>query len=126
SGTDVCHPPSDSPVPHCAASLSFQTVHRFGYGSSEPFGMERFSRGAHFLCASDPTAWPRAAPGEESVQAFGPGNPLLYGAALGQANWFTVWTSMAVVLAMSAVIGYGGWSVIAGTLSLGSLVAFYS
>jgi ABC-type bacteriocin/lantibiotic exporter with double-glycine peptidase domain len=42
------------------------------------------------------------------------------------ASWFTVWTSMAVVLAMSAVIGYGGWSVIAGTLSLGSLVAFYS
>jgi ABC-type multidrug transport system fused ATPase/permease subunit len=40
--------------------------------------------------------------------------------------WFTVWTSMAVVLAMSAVIGYGGWSVVAGTLSLGSLVAFYS
>jgi ABC-type multidrug transport system fused ATPase/permease subunit len=33
---------------------------------------------------------------------------------------------MAVVLAMSAVIGYGGWSVIVGTLSLGSLVAFYS
>ena len=40
--------------------------------------------------------------------------------------WFTVWTSMAVVLAMSAVIGYGGWNVVAGTLSLGSLVAFYS
>jgi ATP-binding cassette, subfamily B, bacterial len=40
--------------------------------------------------------------------------------------WFTVWTSAAVVLAMSAVIGYGGWSVVAGTLSLGSLVAFYS
>ena len=40
--------------------------------------------------------------------------------------WFTVWTSLAVVLAMSAVIGYGGWSVVAGTLSLGSLVAFYS
>ena len=40
--------------------------------------------------------------------------------------WFTVWTSVAVVLAMSAVIGYGGWGVIAGTLSLGSLVAFYS
>src|SRR5579863_173105 len=40
--------------------------------------------------------------------------------------WFTVWTSVAVVLAMSAVIGYGGWSVVAGTLSLGSLVAFYS
>ena len=33
---------------------------------------------------------------------------------------------MAVVLAMSAVIGYGGWSVVAGTLSLGSLVAFYT
>ena len=33
---------------------------------------------------------------------------------------------MAVVLAMSAVIGYGGCSVVAGTLSLGSLVAFYS
>ncbi len=40
--------------------------------------------------------------------------------------WFTVCTSLAVVLAMSAVIGYGGWSVIAGTLSLGSMVAFYS
>lgn len=40
--------------------------------------------------------------------------------------WFTVWTTVAVVLAMSAVIGYGGWSVVAGTLSLGSLVAFYS
>jgi ABC-type multidrug transport system fused ATPase/permease subunit len=40
--------------------------------------------------------------------------------------WFTVWTSVAVVLAMSSVIGYGGWSVVAGTLSLGSLVAFYS
>jgi ABC-type bacteriocin/lantibiotic exporter with double-glycine peptidase domain len=40
--------------------------------------------------------------------------------------WFTIWTSMAVVLAMSAVIGYGGWSVIGGTLSLGSLVAFYT
>lgn len=40
--------------------------------------------------------------------------------------WFSVWTSVAVVLAMSAVIGYGGWSVVAGTLSLGSLVAFYT
>jgi ABC-type multidrug transport system fused ATPase/permease subunit len=42
------------------------------------------------------------------------------------ATWFTVWTSLAVVLAMSAVIGYGGRSVLAGTLSLGGLVAFYS
>jgi len=40
--------------------------------------------------------------------------------------WLTVWTSLAVVLAMSAVIGYGGWGVLSGTLSLGSLVAFYS
>lgn len=40
--------------------------------------------------------------------------------------WFTVWTSFAVVLAMSAVIGYGGWSVLTGKLSLGSFVAFYS
>jgi ABC-type multidrug transport system fused ATPase/permease subunit len=40
--------------------------------------------------------------------------------------WFTVWTSLAVVFAMSAVIGNGGWGVVAGTLSLGSLVAFYS
>lgn len=40
--------------------------------------------------------------------------------------WFTLFTTLAVVLAMSAVIGYGGWRVLAGTLSLGSLVAFYS
>ena len=41
------------------------------------------------------------------------------------ATWFTVWSSLAIVLAMSAVIGYGGKSVVAGTLSIGSLVAFY-
>lgn len=40
--------------------------------------------------------------------------------------WFTLWTSLAVVLAMSAVIGYGGLRVLAGTLTLGGLVAFYS
>jgi ATP-binding cassette subfamily B protein len=40
--------------------------------------------------------------------------------------WFTVWTSLAVVVAMSAVIGYGGWAVLTRTLSLGSLVAFHS
>ena len=40
--------------------------------------------------------------------------------------WFTFYTSLAVVLTMSAVIGYGGWRVVTGTLSLGSLVAFYS
>jgi len=41
------------------------------------------------------------------------------------ATWFTVWSSLAIVFAMSAVIGYGGESVLAGTLSIGSLVAFY-
>jgi ABC-type multidrug transport system fused ATPase/permease subunit len=41
------------------------------------------------------------------------------------ATWFTVWSSLAIVLAMSAVIGYGAKSVVAGTLSIGSLVAFY-
>ena len=40
--------------------------------------------------------------------------------------WFTLYTSLAVVFAMTAVVGYGGWRVVAGTLSLGSLVAFYS
>jgi ABC-type multidrug transport system fused ATPase/permease subunit len=38
---------------------------------------------------------------------------------------FTVCSSLAVVLAMCAVIGYGGESVLAGRVSLGSLVAFY-
>jgi ABC-type multidrug transport system fused ATPase/permease subunit len=41
------------------------------------------------------------------------------------ATWFTVWSSLAIVLAMSGVIGYGGSRVLAGTLSVGSLVAFY-
>jgi len=41
------------------------------------------------------------------------------------AAWFTVWSSLAIVLAMSAVIGGGGKNVLAGTLSIGSLVAFY-
>ncbi len=41
------------------------------------------------------------------------------------ATSFTVWSSLAVVLAMSAVIGYGGRSVMAGRLSIGSLIAFY-
>jgi ABC-type bacteriocin/lantibiotic exporter with double-glycine peptidase domain len=39
--------------------------------------------------------------------------------------WFTVWSSLAVALALCAVIGYGGASVVAGSLSVGSLVAFY-
>lgn len=41
------------------------------------------------------------------------------------ATWFSIWTSLATVAAVSAVIGYGGNSVMAGTLSVGSLVAFY-
>lgn len=41
------------------------------------------------------------------------------------ASLFTVSSALAIVLAMSAVIGYGGRSVLAGTLSIGSLVAFY-
>lgn len=41
------------------------------------------------------------------------------------ATWFTVWSSFAIVLAMSTVIGYGGKSVLAGRLSIGTLVAFY-
>jgi ABC-type multidrug transport system fused ATPase/permease subunit len=41
------------------------------------------------------------------------------------AAWFTLWSSLAIVLAMSAVIGYGAKSVLAGKLSIGSLVAFY-
>jgi ABC-type bacteriocin/lantibiotic exporter with double-glycine peptidase domain len=40
--------------------------------------------------------------------------------------WFTLYTSLAIVSAMSAVIGYGGWRVVSRTLTLGSLVAFYS
>ncbi|MDT8069504.1 MAG: ABC transporter ATP-binding protein [Terriglobia bacterium] len=38
---------------------------------------------------------------------------------------FTVFTSLAVVLAMTWVIGCGGWSVLSGTLTVGGLVAFY-
>ena len=46
--------------------------------------------------------------------------------AFPDRGWFTLSTSLAVVLGMSAVIGYGGSKVLACTLSLGSLVAFYS
>ncbi len=38
----------------------------------------------------------------------------------------TVFSSLAVILSMCAVIGYGGVKVLAGALSVGSLVAFYS
>jgi ABC-type multidrug transport system fused ATPase/permease subunit len=39
---------------------------------------------------------------------------------------FTFYTSLTVGLAMSAVIGYGGWSVFTRSLTVGGLVAFYT
>ncbi|MBZ5658650.1 MAG: ABC transporter ATP-binding protein, partial [Acidobacteriia bacterium] len=39
---------------------------------------------------------------------------------------FTFYTTLAVGIAMSAVIGYGGWSVLKGSLTVGGLVAFYT
>ena len=39
---------------------------------------------------------------------------------------FTFYTSLAIGLAMSAVIGLGGWSVFTGSLTVGGLVAFYT
>jgi ABC-type multidrug transport system fused ATPase/permease subunit len=40
--------------------------------------------------------------------------------------WFTFYTSLTIGLAMSAVIGLGGWSVLKGSLTVGGLVAFYT
>jgi ABC-type bacteriocin/lantibiotic exporter with double-glycine peptidase domain len=40
--------------------------------------------------------------------------------------WFTLCSSVAVVVSMCSVIGYGGVKVLAGTLSMGGLVAFFS
>jgi ABC-type multidrug transport system fused ATPase/permease subunit len=39
---------------------------------------------------------------------------------------FTFHTSLIIGLAMSVVIGYGGWSVLTGSLTFGGLVAFYT
>jgi ABC-type multidrug transport system fused ATPase/permease subunit len=39
---------------------------------------------------------------------------------------FTFFTSLTIGVAMSAVIGYGGWSVLTGALTVGGLVAFYT
>lgn len=39
---------------------------------------------------------------------------------------FTFNTSLIIGLAMSVVIGYGGWSVLTGSLTFGGLVAFYT
>lgn len=44
---------------------------------------------------------------------------------LRTAGWFMIWSSLPVVLALSAVIGYGGDSVLRGSFSVGSLIAFY-
>jgi len=40
--------------------------------------------------------------------------------------YFAVSTALAVALAASAVVGFGGWSVLTGSISIGSLVAFSS
>lgn len=40
--------------------------------------------------------------------------------------WFTFYTSLTIALAMAAVVGYGGWNVLTGTLTVGGLVAFYT
>lgn len=42
------------------------------------------------------------------------------------AAFFTIFTNLAIVLAISAIIGYGGERVLRKELSIGSLVAFYS
>jgi len=39
---------------------------------------------------------------------------------------FTFCTSLTIGVAMSAVIGYGGWSVLTGAMTVGGLVAFYT
>jgi subfamily B ATP-binding cassette protein MsbA len=39
---------------------------------------------------------------------------------------FTFYTSLTIGLAISAVIGYGGWSVLTGSLTVGGLVAFHT
>lgn len=39
---------------------------------------------------------------------------------------FTFYTNLTIGLAMSAVIGYGGWSVLTGAMTIGGLVAFYT
>jgi ABC-type multidrug transport system fused ATPase/permease subunit len=39
---------------------------------------------------------------------------------------FTFYTSLTIGVAMSAVIAYGGWSVLTGAMTVGGLVAFYT
>jgi ABC-type bacteriocin/lantibiotic exporter with double-glycine peptidase domain len=40
--------------------------------------------------------------------------------------YFNAFTSLFIVLAMSLAVGFGGWSVFAGSLSVGELVVFYT
>lgn len=40
--------------------------------------------------------------------------------------WFTCSTSFTIAVAMAAVVGYGGWNVLIGNLTVGGLVAFYT
>jgi ABC-type multidrug transport system fused ATPase/permease subunit len=42
------------------------------------------------------------------------------------AAFFTIFTNLAIVLAISSIIGYGGERVLSKALSIGSLMAFYS
>ena len=39
---------------------------------------------------------------------------------------FSIYTSLAIVAAMAAIVGYGGWSALSGQLTVGGLVAFYT
>jgi ABC-type multidrug transport system fused ATPase/permease subunit len=41
------------------------------------------------------------------------------------ASWFTIGSSFAIVMAMTAVVGYGGVQVLRGRLSVGTVIAFY-
>jgi ABC-type bacteriocin/lantibiotic exporter with double-glycine peptidase domain len=41
-------------------------------------------------------------------------------------SWFSLFNSFFLVLAMSWVLGFGGWRVMSGVLSVGSLIAFYA
>lgn len=42
------------------------------------------------------------------------------------SSWFSLFNSFFLVLAMSWVLGFGGWRVMSGVLSIGSLIAFYA
>lgn len=125
SGIDVCHPPADSSFPHRAHHF------RAKLSADSDTVQTNLVEWNGFLEEHISSVLPIQLLGQEGRQERRAFRLLAqttrsYLALFRTASWFTVWTSMAVVLAMSAVIGYGGWSVVAGTLSLGSLVAFYT